>query len=412
MNSNTFRLAALAVAAAPVALFAAFPAQAAAPATTGGDEGKASAVVLRTALDVSLANKTVDVPLKATLNEVNAPESAEKTALSVKLDGVADGPVKVLRADVATSGATVDARRAEGHSNLVKARVQVPGLPFLPLIEVEKVTSKAVCEVGKKPVASSNVLGHVTVLGKRITLTAGGRTEVDVPGAGNVTLDLSKTSTTSKTAAAAALQLRISLNPGKLNVADVQGEVTLAEATCTTPGSGHGGSGGGSGHGGSGNGGSGHGGSGHGGSGNGGHSDGGSGDGGSDDGGTDDGGATTGDGGTTGDTGSTEGGYEDGGATDGGASGDGSTGDTATSGATTGDTSGSTGSTDSTSGGDTTGGDVTTQTGADNTPATVSGDDLAETGSSSSTPLIAGGAALLLALGAGATVLARKRARD
>lgn len=411
MNSNTFRLAALAVAAAPVALFAAFPAQAAAaPATTGADEGKASAVVLRTALDVSLANKTVDVPLKATLNEVNAPESAEKTALSVRLDGVADGPVQVLRADVATSGATVDKHRAEGHSNLVKARVQVPGLPFLPLIEVEKVTSKAVCEVGKKPVASSNVLGHVTVLGKRITLTAGGRTEVDLPNVGNVTLDLSKTGTTSKTAAAAGLQLRISLNPGRLNVADVQGEVTLAEATCTTPGAGHGGSGGGSGHGGSGNGGSG-----HGGSGNGGHSDGGSGNGGSDGGGTDDGGATTGDSGATGDngdtgnSGSTEGGYEDGGATASGTTGDGSTGDTATTGATTGDTPGDTGSTDGTSG---SGGDVKTQTGADSAPATVSGEDLAETGSSSSTPLIAGGAALLLALGAGATVLARRRTQD
>lgn len=55
---------------------------------------------------------------------------------------------------------------------------------------------------------------------------------------------------------------------------------------------------------------------------------------------------------------------------------------------------------------------MTTQTGSDDTPATVSGDDLAETGSSSSTPLIAGGAALLLALGAGATVLARRRAQD
>ncbi|MCX5396250.1 SCO1860 family LAETG-anchored protein [Streptomyces sp. NBC_00102] len=396
MNSNTFRLAALAAAAAPVALFAAFPAQAAAPATTGTGEGKASAVVLRTALDVSLVGKTVDVPLTATLNEVHAPQSAEKTALSVRLDGVDKGPVQVLRADVATSGATADERRAEGHSNLVKARVQVPGLPLLPLIEVEKVTSKAVCEVGRKPVAESNVLGHVTVLGKRITLTAGGRTEVDVPGVGKVTLDLSKTSTTSKTAAAAALQLRISLNPGNLNVADVKGDITLAEATCSTPGSGHGGSG----NGGSGHGGSGHGGSGHGGSGNGGTDDGGYGDdGGSDDGGTDDGGATdsgaTGDNGSgetsgdTGDSGSTDGGQEDGGATDEGATGD-------------------TGSTGSTSGG----GDVKTQTGADNSPATVSGDDLAETGSSSSTPLIAGGAALLLALGAGATVLARRRAQD
>ncbi|MFE9847764.1 SCO1860 family LAETG-anchored protein [Streptomyces sp. NPDC005576] len=423
MNSNTFRLAALAVAAAPVALFAAFPAQAAAPVTTGAGEGSASAVVLRTALDVSLLNRTVGVPLKTTLNEVHAPESAERTALSVKLDGVDRGPVQVLRADVATSGATVDRRRAEGHSNLVKARVQVPGLPLLSLIEVEKVTSKAVCEVGRKPVAESNVLGHVTVLGKRTTLTAGGTSRVDVPGVGRVTLDLSKTGTTSKTAAATALQLRISLNPLKLNVAEVRGEVTLAEATCTTPGSGHGGSG----DGGSGNGGSGHGGSGH-----GGHGDGGSDDGGTGGGGAADSGATGGSGGAgdttgatgSGDTGSTSAGSTNSGATeggsgDGGTTGGGATGDTGTPATSAGSTDGtSAGSTDGTSAGSTDGtsgsggDDVKTQTGTGNSPATVSGDDLAETGSSSSTPLIAGGAALLLALGAGATVLARRRTQD
>nr|WTB30335.1 LPXTG cell wall anchor domain-containing protein [Streptomyces sp. NBC_00830] len=235
MNSNTFRLAALAVAAAPVALLVAAPAHATGTTTTTGG-GKASAVVLRTALDVSLLSKTVDVPLKATLNEVHAPASAEQTALRVRLDGVNHGrPFSVLRADVATAEATVDRRRAEGYSNLAKARVHLPGLPLLSLIEVEKVTSKAVCEVGRKPVAESNVLGHVSVLGKRVTLTSGGTTRVDVPGVGEVTLDLSKTRTTSRTAAAAALRLEVSVNPLKLNVADVKGEVTLAEATCETP---------------------------------------------------------------------------------------------------------------------------------------------------------------------------------
>ncbi|MGG8406504.1 SCO1860 family LAETG-anchored protein, partial [Streptomyces sp. 12297] len=62
MNSNTFRmparrssaaLAAAALAAGPLALAAASPAH----ATTGGD-GKASAVVLRTGLDIGLLNKT------------------------------------------------------------------------------------------------------------------------------------------------------------------------------------------------------------------------------------------------------------------------------------------------------------------------------------------------------------------
>ncbi|WP_420169198.1 SCO1860 family LAETG-anchored protein [Streptomyces violaceoruber] len=329
MNSNTFRLAALAVAAAPVVLLAAVPAHAA-PATPGKGEGRASAVVLRTGLDVSLLNKSVHVPLKATLNEVQAPASAEKTALSVNVDGVEGGaPVSILRADVATANATVDERRAEGLTNLVKARIHVPGLTALSLVEVEKVTSKAVCEAGKKPVAESNVLGHVAVLGKKVTLSAGGPTRVAVPGVGEVTLDLSKTVTTERTAAATALQLKVAVNPLKLNVAEVNGEVTLAEATCETPK-------------------------------------------------------------TPGKPGSTDGGAT-GGSTDGGSTG------------------GSTGG-DSGAGGDqggTSGGDVKPQTGSDQ--GTGPGENLAETGGSSATPYIAGGAALLLAVGAGATVLARRR---
>lgn len=323
MNSNTFRLAALAVAAGPVALLAAVPAHAAPATPTTGGEGRASAVVLRTGLDVSLLNKSVQVPLKVTLNEVQAPAGAEKTALSVNVDGVEGGaPVSVLRADVATANATVDEHRAEGYTNLAKARIHVPGLPVLSLIEVEKVTSKAVCEVGRKPVAESNVLGHVAVLGKKVTLSAGGPTRVAVPGVGEVSLDLSKTVTTERTAAATALQLKVSVNPLNLNVAEVEGEVTLAEATCETPK-----------------------------------------------------GPKT---------------PEKPGATDGGTTG---------------------GSTDggSTGGGGDTGGDVKTQTGSDTGTAPTEA-NLAETGGSSTTPYIAGGAALLLAVGAGATVLARRRA--
>ncbi len=201
-----------------------------------GSEGRAGAVVLRTGLDVGLLNKTVHVPLKTTLNEVSAPATAEKTALTVTLDGVENGtPVHVLKADAATSKATADRSRAQAEANLVKARVHVPGLPALSLVEVEKVTSKAVCEAGKKPVATSNVLGTVTALGKKVTLSAGGPTRLDVPGVGQVTLELSGTQTTSTTAAAAALRLKVSLNPLNLNVAQVEGEVVLAEATCETP---------------------------------------------------------------------------------------------------------------------------------------------------------------------------------
>ncbi|MET9092816.1 SCO1860 family LAETG-anchored protein [Streptomyces cyaneofuscatus] len=354
MNSNTFRLAALAVAAAPVALFAAVPAQAAPATPATGGEGKASAVVLRTALDVSLLNKSVQVPLKVTLNEVQAPASAEKTALSVNLDGVEGGkPVSVLRADVATANATVDEHKAEGYTNLAKARVHVPGLPLLSLIEVEKVTSKALCEVGKQPVAESNVLGHVKVLGKKVTLSAGGPTRVVVPGVGEVSLDLSKTETTSRTAAATALRLKVSVNPLKLNVAEVDGEVTLAEATCETP------------------------------------------EGpktpeepGESDGGSTNGGSTGGD--TSGGTGGTGG---------------------STGGSSGGDTGGSTGGSDggSTGGDQGDGGtDVKPQTGSDSGKAPTTA-NLAETGGSSTTPYIAGGAALLLAIGAGATVVARRR---
>ncbi|MFE7372073.1 SCO1860 family LAETG-anchored protein [Streptomyces anulatus] len=335
MNSNTFRLAALAVAAGPVALLAAVPAHAAPATPATGGEGRASAVVLRAGLDVSLLDKSVQVPLKVTLNDVQAPASAGKTALSVNVDGVEGGaPVSVLRADVATANATVDEHGAEGHTNLAKARIHVPGLPVLSLIEVEKVTSKAVCEVGRKPVAESNVLGHVAVLGKKVTLSAGGPTRVAVPGVGEVSLDLSKTVTTERTAAATALRLKVSVNPLNLNVAEVEGEVTLAEATCETP---------------------------------------------------------------KGPKTPEQPGATDGGSTDGSTTGGGSTGGG-------GDTGGDQGG-GSTSGG----GDVKTQTGSD-TGTAPTGANLAETGGSSTTPYIAGGAALLLAVGAGATVLARRRA--
>lgn len=240
LNSNTFRMPVAALlATGAVALLAAPPALAtgsAGPTGSRPGEGKASAVVLRTGLDVGLLNKTVHIPLKATLNEVSAPADAAKTALTVTLDGVEGGkPVSILRADVATSKATADSRRAAAEANLAKARIHVPGLPLLSLIEVEKVTSKAVCEAGKKPVASSNVLGTVTVLGKKVTLSAGGPTKVEVPLVGLVSLELSTAETTSTTAAAAALRLKVSVNPGKLNVAEVDGEIVLAEARCESP---------------------------------------------------------------------------------------------------------------------------------------------------------------------------------
>ncbi|MFF5978140.1 SCO1860 family LAETG-anchored protein [Streptomyces olindensis] len=240
MNSTSFRMparrlatvaTATALAAGPAALTGVSPAHAT------GDHGRASAAVLRTGLDVSLLNKSVNVPLAVSLNEVEAPQSAEKTTLTARLDAVDGGrPFSVLRAEAARASATATATKAEGTTTLAHARLHVPGLPLLSLIEVEQVTSRATCEVGKAPVATTDLPGSVTVLGKRVKLTAGGPTDVTVPGVGEVRLDLSNPRRTARSAAATALELRVSVDPLKLNVAEVDGTLTLAEATCKTPG--------------------------------------------------------------------------------------------------------------------------------------------------------------------------------
>lgn len=239
MNGKNFRMparrlatvaTATALAAGPTVLAGAGTAHAT------GDQGRASAVVLRTGLDVALADKTVNVPLAVALNQVEAPRSAERTALSAKLDGVDGGrPFSVLDARTATAKATVTGSGAEAYTNLADAKVHVPGLPLLSLVEIEQVTSRATCAAGRAPVAETKLPGAVTVLGRKVTVTAGGTTDVKVPGVGEVRLDLSKRETASRTAAATALVLNVSVNPLKLNVADVKGTLTLAKATCETP---------------------------------------------------------------------------------------------------------------------------------------------------------------------------------
>ena len=235
MNVNNFSLPArrLATVVAATALAAAGPA---ALAHATEDQGSASAVVLRTGLNVSLLNNSVNVPLTVTLNEVRAPRSAQQSALTASLDGVDEGkPFTVLGAEVAEAKARVADGKAEASTRLTHAKLHVPGLPLVSLIEVEQVTSTATCAAGEKPVASANLLGSVTALGKKVTLTPGGPVEVKVPGVGEVRLDLSQTRTTTRTAAATALELKVSVNPLNLNVAEVEGTVTLAKATCEAP---------------------------------------------------------------------------------------------------------------------------------------------------------------------------------
>ncbi|MFE6779217.1 SCO1860 family LAETG-anchored protein [Streptomyces sp. NPDC057702] len=210
---------------------------AAAASTSAASTGAASAAVLRAGLDVALLDGALRVPVEVPVNEVRAPLSGEKTALTVPLDGVAAGrPVTFLRADALTARTTRTAREASGYASLTRARVNVPGLPALPLIEAEGVTSRAVCRVGARPVATTTPLGTVTVLGQRVAFDTGGAARVRVPGVGEVRLTIGRTTTTSRTAASAALDLRVAVNPLRLNVAAVTGRITLAEATCATPG--------------------------------------------------------------------------------------------------------------------------------------------------------------------------------
>ncbi|WP_460064215.1 SCO1860 family LAETG-anchored protein [Streptomyces sp. YKOK-I1] len=243
MSTLSFRMPArrIAVVAAAGALAAGPTALAGAgPAHATGTEGSASATVLRTGLDVALVNRSVEMPLAVSLNEVRAPQSAEQTekqtALTARLDGVDGGDTfSVLRADVAEAKAAVDGTKAEASTRLARARLHVPGLPLLSLIELDAVTSTATCEAGRTPVATSRLPGSVTVLGKKVAVSAGGPTDVRVPGVGEVRLAWSQRETTSRTAAATALRLTVSVDPLKLNVAEVTGTLTLAEARCATP---------------------------------------------------------------------------------------------------------------------------------------------------------------------------------
>ncbi|MFH0244922.1 SCO1860 family LAETG-anchored protein [Streptomyces sp. HK10] len=332
----------------------------AAPANAAGDEGSASAAVLRASLEVSLLKGGAAVPLKTELNAVRAPESADETLLEARVDGAHNGkPFTMLDAKAAASSATVGEGKAEGRSSLAEARVYVPGL-LRPLVRTELVTSRAVCEAGARPTAGSEIPGTVTVLGKKVTVKAGGTTSVRVPGVGTVELKLAETVTTTRTAAATALGLDIVVDPVSLGVAAVKGRVALVEAACETPGGGGGGNGG----------------------------------------------STGGDGGAT-DGGSTGGGSADGGSTSGsGGSTEGSDGGGPTGGSTGGD-SGSAGPAGSTDG---KGNDPQPQTGPEPSGEKPTG-NLAETGGSSATPYVAGGALALVAAGGGLLML-RRRASD
>ncbi|WP_432198366.1 SCO1860 family LAETG-anchored protein [Streptomyces sp. bgisy027] len=214
----------------------ALTAEAAAVPTTDRAKGTATAAALRAELDVSRLEATGTMPLRASLNEVQARATAEKKTLDVTLDDVnGDRPVHLLRADVALARADVAKGRAEGTSHLVRARIHLPGLPMLSLLEVEDLTATATCLAGQEPAATSEVVGPITALGQPVSLAPDHTATVEAPGLGTVRLSLSRKEVTSSTSAATSLQLQVSADPLKLGVAKVEGTVTLAQATCRSP---------------------------------------------------------------------------------------------------------------------------------------------------------------------------------
>ena len=219
---------------AAVSLFAAGPsAYAAAPANASGEGiGSASATTARLGLDVRLLNSTVDIPVDVTLNSVSAPGDKDGSVLTATVSGVGDGPLSLVDAKVGHSSATADSSGSQAAVDLLDARVNVPGLLGTGLLRIDTVHARADCPAGGQPSADVDVLGNVDVLGENVSLSAAGPTQVAVPGVGKVSLWLSRKTVTSRSAAATALELEVSINPLQLNVAQVTGQVELAAVSC------------------------------------------------------------------------------------------------------------------------------------------------------------------------------------
>lgn len=205
--------------------------------STGGPAtGSARAVTAEVDLDVSLLNKAVDVPVNISLNKVESPARRDGSVLTAKVDGVdQQGPVTLVKADVGRSVTTVDAKGAAASVELVNADVHAPGLPLTSLLGLEALSSKVTCPVDGPPTADVTAPAKLTVLGKPVAVGLYAPTTVDVPAVGSVSVEFSRRSATSSTAAASALEVRVELNPLNLNVAKVSGTVTIASVSCEKP---------------------------------------------------------------------------------------------------------------------------------------------------------------------------------
>ncbi|NLU74153.1 LPXTG cell wall anchor domain-containing protein [Streptomyces sp. HNM0575] len=206
--------------------------------------GKATATAARADLDVSVAN-AAKVPVRASLNDVQAPQNAEKKLLTAEVNGANKGqPIRLVQADIARSRAKAGADRSSGHVKLVGLKAFAPGLPGTPLVSADLLTATAACAAGEKPVAKAD-LENVTVLGKPVKVDGVGSQQIKLPGLGDVNVSVEQETTKTASGAATALKLSYELNPGKLNVVKASGDVVLSEATCETPKGDGGGTGGG-----------------------------------------------------------------------------------------------------------------------------------------------------------------------
>ncbi len=219
-------------------------------AAGAADHGTAAATTAWVGLDVKLLNGGVDVPVALALNEIRAPGDTSRTAasLSARIDGVEGGSLELVRSDVGRTSATADADGSRASVDLLHARLRLPGLPFTDVLGLDEVSAVASCPAAGRPSSSADILGRVTLLGRPVRLTAYGPVRVAVPGIGSVALGLSEHRSDSDSAAASALRLTVSVNPLKLNVAQVTGTVTLGQVSCrkaaaTGGGPGSGGSG-------------------------------------------------------------------------------------------------------------------------------------------------------------------------
>ncbi|MFF8773269.1 SCO1860 family LAETG-anchored protein [Kitasatospora sp. NPDC015120] len=210
----------------------------AAPATgsPAGSPGKARAVTAELDLDVRLLNNAVDVPVDVALNKVESPAQREGSVLTATVDGVdQSGPVTLVKAEAGKSVTTLDAKAATASVTLADAEVHAPGLPGTTLLGLEALSATATCPVDGKPAADVVAPARLTVLGKPVTVSLYGPTTVDVPLVGSVTVEFSRKATTSTTAAASALEVKVAVDPLDLNVAKVTGTVTVASVSCEKP---------------------------------------------------------------------------------------------------------------------------------------------------------------------------------